>query len=62
MERAKSLLSDKYTVGETAKMLGYDNVGYFSRLFRKHIGISPTEYRSQNCKFLYLPNSSHPIV
>jgi AraC-like DNA-binding protein len=62
MERAKSLLSDKYTVGETAKLLGYENVGYFSRLFRKHIGISPTEYRNTNCKFLYLSNPSHPIV
>lgn len=52
MERAKILLSNNYTVGETAIMLGYDNVGYFSRLFRNNVGISPTEYRKHNSRFL----------
>lgn len=56
MERAKILLSDDYSVGETAEMLGYENVGYFSRLFRESIGISPSEYRKVNNKFLHVQN------
>lgn len=31
-----------------AQELGYDNPYYFSRLFKKHIGCSPKEYRQRN--------------
>lgn len=37
-----------YSVAQVAAAVGYDNALYFSRLFRKHTGLSPTEYRKQH--------------
>ena len=34
-----------YSIGEIALIVGYDNALYFSRLFHKHEGIAPKEYR-----------------
>jgi AraC family transcriptional regulator of arabinose operon len=46
MDKSKRLLSEStMPVREIAGVLGYDNALYFSRLFRKHEGMSPTEYR-----------------
>lgn len=45
---AKNML--KYTddsITEIAKNCGFENVYYFSRAFRVHEGVSPTQYRSQ---------------
>ncbi|MEI3019102.1 MAG: AraC family transcriptional regulator [Ruminococcus sp.] len=36
--------------------MGYDNALYFSRLFRKHIGMSPREYRRAHVT----PDEKHP--
>lgn len=50
LETAKKMLLDKNnTVSIVANKLGYSNVQYFSRLFKKVTGIAPHEYRlSQN--------------
>ena len=46
MSRAKELLSSgMYTVTETAHMCGFEDVSYFSRCFKKVVGISPAGYR-----------------
>ena len=43
---AQSLLENTdYTIAEIANTVGYTNSLYFSRLFHKHIGVSPKEYR-----------------
>ena len=43
---AKELLkSKKYNVSEVATAVGYENILYFSRIFTKHIGISPSKYK-----------------
>ena len=43
---AQSLLENtNYNVGEIAKMVGYDNQLYFSRIFKSHTGLSPLEFR-----------------
>ena len=43
---AQSLLENTdYTIAEIANTVGYTNPLYFSRLFHKHIGVSPKEYR-----------------
>ena len=33
------------TVSEIARIVGYENSMYFSRLFRKEKGVSPLKYR-----------------
>lgn len=49
LDEAKNLLlqPDK-TVAEVAYQLGFEYPQYFSRLFKKKIGQSPKEYRTQN--------------
>ena len=44
LNKAKSLLKDGVAVTETAKRVGFNDVFYFSRTFKKHEGISPTQY------------------
>lgn len=51
MEHACYLLdASELSVGEIARSLGYDDPLYFSRLFRKIIGISPRGYRASTRK------------
>jgi len=46
IERARELLSDpKQTIKEIGIQVGYRDPNYFSRVFKKTIGFSPTEYR-----------------
>lgn len=48
MEWAKMLLrQSNYKTYKVSEMLGYREASYFSRLFRKHTGSSPAEYRKQ---------------
>lgn len=46
-EAKNILMSTDKTVAETAYQLGFENPPYFSRLFKKEIGLTPTEYREQ---------------
>lgn len=34
-------------VAEIAAMVGYDDLGYFGRIFRREVGVSPSAYRSK---------------
>lgn len=36
-----------YNINQIAAAVGYDNAHYFSRLFKKHTGIAPTEYKNR---------------
>lgn len=48
LSAAKNLLKDtNLTISEISAMVGYDNPLYFSRLFHKHVGITPRDYRAQ---------------
>ncbi|KQT35630.1 AraC family transcriptional regulator [Chryseobacterium sp. Leaf405] len=47
LEAKNLLLSTFKTVAETAYELGFENPPYFSRLFKKEIGMTPTEYREK---------------
>ncbi len=48
IEHAKRFLSDSScNVAQTATALGYDDPMYFSRLFRKKTGLSPSQYRNR---------------
>lgn len=45
MEKARVFLrGEVLSVTETAEQLGFENVSYFSKFFRKHQGISPSQY------------------
>lgn len=48
IKEAKTLLSDStYKIYEIADMLGFESAFYFSKVFKKVEGISPTEYQNQ---------------
>ena len=48
LRRAVTLLSaDDLSISEAAFAVGFENAAYFSRFFKKHMGISPTEYKKQ---------------
>jgi len=48
VSEAKNLLkgSDN-NIAETAYALGFDNLPYFSRLFKKEVGLSPNQFKKQ---------------
>lgn len=47
IEKAKSLLKDlKIKTYEVGQMVGYEDATYFSKVFKKVVGVSPTEYRN----------------
>lgn len=49
MEKAKQLLSDgECSVSEIASILGFESVYYFSRAFKKSVGVSPTVYQKNS--------------
>ena len=49
INRACALLKGlNLTISETAEKCGFDDVNYFSRLFKKKIGVSPSEFRKKN--------------
>ncbi len=48
IDEAKNILLNPYkTIAEVAYDLGFEYPPYFSRLFKKKEGISPTEYRAK---------------
>lgn len=49
MERAKILLKKHdYKVYEVSDLLGYKETSYFSKLFKKHTGYTPAEYKKNS--------------
>ena len=43
---AKELLADPFlAASEVARMVGYESPNYFTRAFKKHTGMTPTEFR-----------------
>lgn len=45
MSRACGLLMRGMSVGETAARCGFDDPFYFSRQFKKHMGLAPSDYQ-----------------
>lgn len=46
-EARKYLVYTTYSVSEIAYLLHFEYPNYFAKFFRKHTGLSPTEYREQ---------------
>jgi len=46
IEKAKNMLiTEKFSIGEICERVGYTSIGSFSSLFKKQVGMSPTQYR-----------------
>jgi two-component system response regulator YesN len=49
MNRAAQLLDDEqYKVRNVAEMVGFASAAHFSRVFKKHTGMTPQEYRDNS--------------
>lgn len=49
MEKAKLLLQDsRYKISDISSRVGYSDGNYFGKSFKKHTGLSPSEYREKN--------------
>lgn len=49
IQKAMELLnSTSLSIQDISEMIGYDNPLYFSRLFKKTLGMSPSEYRTKS--------------
>lgn len=45
LDRAKEMIDEhKYTISEISERLGFTSIHYFSRKFKNHFGLTPTEY------------------
>lgn len=51
MDKAKSFITGTtYSIRQVAKILGYTDPNYFVKIFKKKIGVTPTEYRTLSKK------------
>ena len=49
IDAAKKLLQNpQYNVLEAADMTGFKNTRYFSKIFKKNVGLTPSEYRKRH--------------
>ena len=49
IEEAKKLLKDvQYNILDVADETGFKNTRYFSKIFKKNVGITPSEYRKRH--------------
>lgn len=42
------ILNSELTIQQVSANLGFENLSYFSRFFKKHSGFTPTTYRKRN--------------
>ncbi len=47
METARRLLDTRMTIAEVSEAVGYPNADYFSTIFKKHYGLTASEYRKK---------------
>lgn len=57
IRRAKEMLLDGKQVQEVSQALGYEERRYFSDVFKKHTGMTPSEFRQANA----VEFSPHPV-
>ena len=49
INKSKELLKNpERKMYQVAKAVGYDNIKYYYRVFRKYSGMTPSEYQSKN--------------
>lgn len=47
MKRAQELLISGHSISQTADELGFDYPQHFTRMFKRHYGLSPSDYLKQ---------------
>ncbi len=47
-EALKLFRTQKLSIGKVARMVGYNDPNYFSKIFRKRTGFSPAAYTKQD--------------
>ena len=47
-EAKNMLMNSDYTIAEIGYRLGFENPPYFTRLFKKEVGVTPGEYKHQS--------------
>ena len=47
LEAQRYLHHSSYSISEIAYLLNFDDISYFSRLFKKRLGLSPRQFREQ---------------
>ena len=48
---AQLIMENRYSIGEIGDMLGFSNVSVFSKVFKKHFGISPLAFRKNRRRY-----------
>lgn len=48
INEAKKLLLSGVSINDTAESVGWPNYYYFCKIFKKHVGVSPGQFRSAN--------------
>ena len=57
MEKSKELiLKHNMSIKHVSKTVGYDDIAYFYRVFKKYYGLAPGEFKKS-----YQDNTSHPV-
>lgn len=46
--KAKEFLQKGYKIYEVAQMVGYSDKDYFTEMFKKYVGVTPSEYKSSD--------------
>ncbi|MBQ2754838.1 MAG: helix-turn-helix transcriptional regulator [Clostridia bacterium] len=44
-KKAKGFIEEGYTIGETARMCGFDNMSFFTKTFKRFMGKLPSDYK-----------------
>lgn len=63
VENAKALLeSTDLSIGQIGEEVGYRDAFYFSKQFKRHYSIAPSEYRIQHRPYLEADKVDHPLA